>query len=156
MDGWSCNTESLHGWLTLHCIQTLMLFDFNVFQPSAQLCGLPDLHMSLSFTILSYYPFLGCCNSAITVSMCCTSKHAVCWKLHSSYSTWKICPGFAKMASWLVVQTRLEEYLTLADVLAVDMVEITEKSREKDRRQVTREEKILQQKEEHVSLISAT
>lgn len=60
------------------------------------------------------------------------------------------------MASWLVVQTRLEEYLTLADVLAVDMVEITEKSREKDRRQVTREEKILQQKEEHVSLISAT
>lgn len=59
------------------------------------------------------------------------------------------------MASWLVVQTRLEEYLTLADVLAVDMVEITEKSREKDRRQVTREEKILQQKEEHVSLISA-
>jgi len=50
-----------------------------------------------------------------------------------------------------VVQTRLEEYLTLADVLPLDMVENTEKSREKDRRQVTREEKILQQKEEHVS-----
>jgi len=50
------------------------------------------------------------------------------------------------------VQTRLEEYLTLADVLSVDMVETTEKSREKDRRQVTREEKILQQKEEHVGL----
>ena len=49
------------------------------------------------------------------------------------------------------MQTRLEEYLTLADVLPVDMVENTEKSREKDRRQVTREEKILQQKEEHVS-----
>ncbi len=50
-----------------------------------------------------------------------------------------------------MVQTRLEEYLTLADVLPLDMVENTEKSREKDRRQVTREEKILQQKEEHVS-----
>ena len=49
------------------------------------------------------------------------------------------------------MQTRLEEYLTLADVLPLDMVENTEKSREKDRRQVTREEKILQQKEEHVS-----
>lgn len=50
---------------------------------------------------------------------------------------------------WL--QTRLEEYLTLADTLPIDLVESTEKAREKDRRQVTREEKILQQKEEHVS-----
>ena len=41
--------------------------------------------------------------------------------------------------------------MTLADVLPVDMVENCEKSREKDRRQITREEKILQQKEEHVS-----
>lgn len=49
------------------------------------------------------------------------------------------------------MQTRLEEYLTLADTLPVDLVEGTEKAREKDRRQVTREEKILQQKEEHVS-----
>ena len=39
----------------------------------------------------------------------------------------------------------------MADVLPLDLVESTEKGREKDRRQVTREEKILQQKEEHVS-----
>ena len=52
--------------------------------------------------------------------------------------------------NWL--QTRLEEYLTLADTLPIDLVESTEKAREKDRRQVTREEKILQQKEEHVSM----
>ncbi|DBA67458.1 hypothetical protein WJX79_002798 [Trebouxia sp. C0005] len=51
------------------------------------------------------------------------------------------------------IETRLEEYLTLADVLPLDMVENTEKSREKDRRQVTREEKILQQKEEHESRV---
>lgn len=51
---------------------------------------------------------------------------------------------------YMVLQTRLEEYLTLADGLPEDLVENTEKGREKDRRQVTREEKILQQKEEHV------
>ena len=48
------------------------------------------------------------------------------------------------------MQTRLEEYLSLADGLPLDLVETTEKNREKDRRQVTREDKILQQKEEHV------
>lgn len=53
-----------------------------------------------------------------------------------------------------VLQTRLEEYLTLADGLPEDLVENTEKGREKDRRQVTREEKILQQKEEHVRYYS--
>ena len=42
----------------------------------------------------------------------------------------------------------------LADTLPVDLVEDTEKGREKDRRQVTREEKILQQKEEHVSTLT--
>lgn len=40
----------------------------------------------------------------------------------------------------------------MADTLPVDLVDSTEKTREKDRRQVTREEKILQQKEEHVSV----
>ena len=53
-----------------------------------------------------------------------------------------------------LMQTRLEEYLTLADGLPLDLVEGTEKGREKDRRQVTREEKILQQKEEHVSTLA--
>ena len=40
--------------------------------------------------------------------------------------------------------------MTVADGLPEDLVVNTEKDREKDRRQVTREEKILQQKEEHV------
>ena len=46
--------------------------------------------------------------------------------------------------------------MTLADGLPLDLVESTEKGREKDRRQVTREEKILQQKEEHVSRVLAS
>ena len=51
-----------------------------------------------------------------------------------------------------VLQVKLEELLLHADTLPLDLVEGTEKAREKERRQVAREDKILQQKQEHVSL----
>ena len=51
-----------------------------------------------------------------------------------------------------VLQVKLEELLLHADTLPLELVEGTEKAREKERRQVAREDKILQQKQEHVSL----
>ena len=50
-----------------------------------------------------------------------------------------------------VLQVKLEELLLHADTLPLELVEGTEKAREKERRQVAREDKILQQKQEHVS-----
>lgn len=48
------------------------------------------------------------------------------------------------------IETKLEEFLTLADSLPPEHVEAMEKSREKERRQVAREDKILQQQQDHV------
>ena len=53
---------------------------------------------------------------------------------------------------FVVLQVKLEELLLHADTLPLELVEGTEKAREKERRQVAREDKILQQKQEHVSL----
>lgn len=83
----------------------------------------------------------------LTCSMGANTRLCCC--VHGNLLCMKHCNDVILAIDGL--QTRLEEYLTLADSLPEDLVETIEKGKEKDRRQVTREEKILQQKEEHVS-----
>ncbi|KAK9824216.1 hypothetical protein WJX72_008592 [[Myrmecia] bisecta] len=47
------------------------------------------------------------------------------------------------------IETKLEEYLSVTDLMPAELVEAAEKAREKERRSVAREDKILQQKSEH-------
>lgn len=51
------------------------------------------------------------------------------------------------------IEAKLEEHLTLVDTMPPDFVEVMEKSREKERRRIARDEKMAHQKAEHESRV---